>query len=299
MKAIQLLMAGIIDYAGLFPPAGLSMAEATANFDAYGRGPDAWALGRFVVPAARLDELAREAELRLARSAGIPAPWRVSALIGADLAGEVRCIDAFNARMASSELPARVDAIELKAQGMDEIVELGVALPQGLERYVEIPLAEDPTQLVAAIRRAGLRAKARTGGVTPEAFPAGAELVRFLASCIDAGVPFKATAGLHHAVRGDYRLTYAPDSPLGTMYGFLNVLLAAALLRSGASSADAVAALEETDSRALAFEEGGVAWRGRWISADELVTLRRDAAIAVGSCSFEEPLAELRALSLV
>jgi hypothetical protein len=293
-------MAGVIDYAGLFPPASLSMADAVANFDGYRRGPDAWALGRFVVSAGRLEELAGAAAPRLARSADAPTVWRVSAVVGAELAADVSRIDAFNTRMATtSGVPAMVDAVELKAQRIEEIVELGVALPAGMETYVEIPLADDPAPLVGAIRRAGLRAKARTGGVTAESFPAAAELVRFLAACIDAGVPFKATAGLHHAVRAEYRLTYAPESPTGTMYGFLNVFLAAALLRAGASSADAVAALEETDPRALAFEDGGVSWRSRWISADELATLRRDGLIAFGSCSFEEPLADLRALALV
>ena len=84
---------------------------------------------------------------------------------------------------------------------------------------------------LAVLSAAGARAKVRTGGVTEGAFPASHALARFIQSCADAGVPFKATAGLHHPLRGEYRLTYEPGSPHGMMFGFLNVFLAAAFAR--------------------------------------------------------------------
>ena len=99
-----------------------------------------------------------------------------------------------------------------------------------------------PAPLVAAIARRGGRAKMRTGGVTAEAFPTAAQVLRFLRACTEARVPFKATAGLHHPLRAEYRLTYAPDSPRGTMFGFLNVFLTAVLLRHGLSDKDALGA---------------------------------------------------------
>jgi hypothetical protein len=300
VSAIRTLMAGIIDYAGLFPPASLSLEQAVANFDAYRRGEDAWALRRFVVPATRLDALARALGARPA-GAGGGEPWRVSALLGANLSADVACVGAFNQRMSSTASgdTVLVDAVELKADSAEGIVRACGAIPSDLTSYVELPLTGDPAMLVGALANTEMRAKLRTGGVTAEAFPAAADLARMLAACIDAGIPFKATAGLHHPIRAEYRLTYDPDSPTGTMFGFLNVFLAAALLRAGASSADATRMLEETDASAIEADDTGVSWRGRRMSAAELRALRQDGAVSFGSCSFEEPLSDLRRLALL
>ena len=140
----------------------------------------------------------------------------------------------------------------------------------------------------------------RTGGVTPAAFPTTADLLRFLRAAVAAGVPFKATAGLHHPIRARYRLTYEPDSPSGTMYGFLNLFLAAAFLRQGMGDADATRLLEETDATSLEFDrEGGVTWRGHRLDADALVEAHARGLGSFGSCSFEEPLGDLASLHLI
>ena len=107
---------------------------------------------------------------------------------------------------------------------------------------------------LAAVRRLGGRAKVRTGGVTRDAFPTTSDLIRFLRRCVRAGLPFKATAGLHHPLRAEYRLTYAPDSPAGVMFGFLNLFLATAFLRAGMEETEAARLLEErspTPSRSM------------------------------------------------
>ena len=54
--ALRTLVAGVVDYAGLFPPAGLDMPAAVRHYAECRVGDDAWMLGRFVVQAARLDE---------------------------------------------------------------------------------------------------------------------------------------------------------------------------------------------------------------------------------------------------
>src|SRR5690606_31017963 len=134
--------------------------------------------------------------------------------------------------------------------------------------------------------------KVRTGGLTAEVFPASLGLLRFLAACAEADVPFKATAGLHHPVRGRYPLTYAPGSERGMMYGYLNVLLSAALLRTGAGPQDALMALEETDPAALRLDGDDLSWRGRNFGAEELWELRKRGMVSFGSCSFVEPVDE-------
>jgi hypothetical protein len=296
MTAIRTLLAHVVDYAGLFPPAALPMERAVANYAAYLDGDDRWMLGRFIVPVARLAELEAAAGALdvLPRLPGDA--WRLSALAGADLAADVRAIGEFNCRHAAEgTAAAAVDTIELKASTPAEILAAADRIPPWLQAFVEIPIDRDPSPLVDALAQAGLRAKVRAGGVVPEAFPAVADLARFLAECVRAGVPFKATAGLHHPLRAEHPLTYEPGCARGTMFGFVNVFLAAALLRAGAPAAEAAALLEERDPARFAITPAAIAWRDHRLDAGALAEART-LAIGVGSCSFDEPGGDLRAL---
>ncbi|HST07500.1 MAG TPA: hypothetical protein VLJ83_04975, partial [Gemmatimonadaceae bacterium] len=143
---------------------------------------------------------------------------------------------------------------------------------------------------------AGRSAKIRTGGVTPDAFPPPVAVVAFIEECLRARVPFKATAGLHHPLRGEYRLTYESGSPTWTMYGYLNVFLAAVLLHSGESREVALQVLEESDPASFVFSENFLTWRGRRLTSAQ-VRAAREFAISFGSCSFREPIDELAALT--
>jgi hypothetical protein len=284
---LRALLAGAIDYAGLFPPAGLAMAEAVANFAAYRQAPHAWALGRFVLPAGRLDEFAAAAGQR---DAG---PCRLSALMGADFASDLAKVDRFNqlhARLAT------VDTLELKAGAPESI---GEALRVAGGRYLvfhEIPQAGDPQPFLEALAQAGGRAKVRTGGVTPEAIPEPASLARFLRQCAAARVPFKATAGLHHPIRGPHRLTYEPAAPTAVMHGFVNVFLAAAFARAGWGADGLTALLGEQSPLAFSFEADGLSWHGHRMAAADLEATRAEFLSSFGSCSFEEPIGDLQTL---
>jgi hypothetical protein len=291
--ALRTLLAGSIDYAGLFPPAGLDMATSVRQYAAYRSGPDAWALGRFVVPVTRLAELEREAAL-LAPTA--PAdPWRLSALLGPDFAGEIHTLGEFNCRHAAAGAPAlSADVVEARAETVESVDRLLAAVPRWAQAYVEIPLDQNPAPLVAAIARRGGRAKVRTGGVTLDAFPSAEAVARFLRACSEAGVAFKATAGLHHSLRAEYRLTYADDSPRGPMFGFLNVFLAAAYLHHGLGDADVVRLLEERSPEAIRFSADAVEWRGHRLDLGAIAAARAAGIVAFGSCSFTEPVGELR-----
>jgi hypothetical protein len=300
--AVRALLSAAIDYAGLFPPAQLDMAGAVSEYASYLDSDDAWALGRFVLPASRLDELA---EVALEHSSdhrllGTPA-WRLSAVFGADIAAEMQRVDAFNVAYAADGdgWRASVDAVELRASSLAAVADAMSVVPRNLERFVEIPIANDPTALVRAVGEHQAYAKVRTGGTTVDAFPSSTDLARFLSVCVALRVPFKATAGLHHPLRGDYPLTYAPDSAVGRMYGFLNVILATALLASGIDQADVVRVLEEQDPAAIRFDETGVSWRGHRVAAERLRRSRDLLMQSFGSCSFREPLDDLSALGLL
>ena len=287
-RTLRALLAGLIDYAGLFPPAGLPLAEVARHYDAYRRSPDAWALGHLVVPAARLEELSD-----LVAASGV-APLLVSALIGDDLAGDGSRIQA-----AATRGHVIVDAVEARASTATAVDNVMREFGEGHAVYVEIPVADDPWQLVKAIAQSGGRAKIRSGGVVPEAFPTAAQCARFILRCAELGVSFKATAGLHHPLRGNYSISYAADAPRTTMFGFVHLFVAAAFARTGVPQAMIEDVLEERDPGALEFTDDGLAWRGHSLSRADVVAARTSFALAFGSCSFREPIDELTRLGLL
>lgn len=217
-EAIAELLRGIIDYAGLFPPAALDLPHALRNYTAYRGGPYAWMLGRFVIPASLIAD-------------------------------------------APAHLPLSVVAPDTKREHAGEI------------DYIEIPITTDPANLPA-------RAKIRTGGLKPESYPTAEALAGFLHRAAAARVPFKATAGLHHPL---------PDPP---MHGFVNLFLAAALLWHGGSESDALATLRERDFHF----DGEARWSAGRLTVPQIREARRDFAISFGSCSFEEPIEDLKQL---
>lgn len=292
----RILLEEIVDYAGLFPPASLTMPAAVAEFARQREGPTSWMLGRFVVPLTRLMEWETAAEPVLA-TIGDGEPWRLSVLGEAHMSAPIsRRIRDFNSRFLGR---AYIDSAELTAAGPDEVAYAGTLGEDGVATYVEVPVVDDPLQWVEALVRAGARGKVRTGGVTAGVFPSTKQVARFIRRCIEKRVGFKATAGLHHPLRGEYRLTYDERAERATMYGFLNVFLAAALARSGASDADVVAMLEERDATLIVFGDETIEWRGRTIDIATLRQTRSRVAISFGSCSFQEPVDELAALQLL
>jgi hypothetical protein len=295
-SALTALLARVVDYAGLFPPARLSMAEAVRAYAEYRQAPEAWMLGRFVVPAARLEAFDEAGRDLLPTSAS--ASWALSAIVSADVELDTGSVHRFNDYHRDVRHGAvHVDTIELKAATPVEI-EAADAYVDAFDAFFEIPVADDPDPLVAAIADIGAKAKIRTGGLTPDAIPGARHVVRFIRRCLTHGVAFKATAGLHHPLRAEYPLTYEPEAPRGVTYGFLNVFLAAALMRQGADDGLALAMLEERDPAAIEVGDRSVSWRGHAMDVDELRAARHDA-VAFGSCSFGEPVDDLRALGLL
>lgn len=278
------LMAGLVDYAGLFPPAALGMLEAVRRYRGYLMSEDRWALGRFVVPAARLAEFSSVFE-EVCCGEREPA-WSLSVLASAD---SLKTIEGL-ARGAVS-----IEALEVKAGSVTEaervLNELGSALPV----YVEFAPGR-AAAILPLLGRKGARAKMRTGGIAANAFPPCEAVADFLLACARARVAFKATAGLHHAIRGEYKLTYEAESARATMHGFANVFLAAALAWRGAGKQAIVGTLQAAEFQ---FGEENVRWPGFELGTGEITAARREFAMSYGSCSFEDPLAETRALGWI
>lgn len=299
MRSARILLEHIIDYAGLFPPAQLDMISSVKNFAVYRREETAWMLGRFILPTSRFDEFEEVAGVLLPH-APVNSAWLLSALGGDDLESDLAKIRIFNQRHAHAHPhgAALIDTLELKASDPATIARLAEIDLDRLLVYVELPIDNDPSELIAALSRVGARAKVRTGGIRHELFPSSTDLLQFIQTCIKAKVPFKATAGLHHPICATYPLTYEPNSPTGLMYGFLNVFLCAALLYSGAPAEQARKLLEETATDAFRFDDAGVTWRDQQLSNDTLARVRQGCAVSFGSCSFHEPIDDLKAIGV-
>jgi hypothetical protein len=251
-------------------------------------------LGRFVVPIARLDEFV---DARAALGVGAQPEWRLTTLAGADIEQDLARACDFNAALAGR---ASIDSIEAKLATPEAIGAAAAASAhEPFSLFAEIPLEPDPAPLVAAIKAAGINAKIRTGGVTADAIPAPESVVRVLRRCVTAGVRFKATAGLHHPLRAEYRLTYDTGAPVGVMYGYLNVFLAAAFMHEGMGDADALRLLDERSANAIVVASGAIGWEDFRIPAAQIRRIRSDLAVSFGSCSFREPVDELRATAIL
>lgn len=301
-ESVVALLRNLIDYAGLFPPASLGMSAAVANYQRYSRSEFSWVLGRFILPATRLTEFQEAAgQLR-----GLPTEnarcWDLSALLGPDVPADFARVREFNSRREAATSP-KIESVEVKVTSAAEIERFSKIICRDMETYFEIPWAlttpENMRECVRAVAVCGHRAKIRTGGETADKFPPAETTVEFMEACATAGVAFKATAGLHHPVRSRQRLTYQPDSPSAVMHGFLNVFLAAAFVRADIDSPFAVELLNEQSPGAFEFDLDGMSWRSHRLSTGQIAEVRHNFSIAFGSCSFTEPIEDLRSLHLL
>jgi hypothetical protein len=317
--SLRALLAGVVDYAGLFPPARLPLDQAVRNYLRYRREPESWMLGRFVLPAARLGELEPfDQELSCAGT-----PFPIAALgRGGNTADEFRTgFDADLRDIACSlERPGprlEVGVLETRLPpdvasrpttlggllgGAAYVIDYTV-LPQ-LAVYYETAPGPAWGAVVAAVarhnpaggpRRAasyrGAGLKLRCGGLEAAAFPPPEQVAFALRACLAARVPLKFTAGLHHPVR-----RFDPGVQ-AYMHGFLNVFGAGVLGHAhGLKEEDLRAILEDEDATHFACDEAGFRWRDLRATPEQVAAARREAVVSFGSCSFDEPRDDLNAL---
>jgi hypothetical protein len=274
VRSVDALLRESVDYAGMFPPAGLSIGDAMTMYKRYRASADGWLVGMFVVSAERLADLD-------------PAVGPVSVVLNTPSAAAVE-------HVLSSNADIQIAALEFRPVAPGQVAEICAAVPDDIQAYFEIPPDHDLERRLDEVATYGGLAKIRTGGLTPDAFPHASAIFRFLHACRHRGLAAKATAGLHHAVSGCYPLTYEAASPSAPMYGFLNVCAAAALVNMDATEDDVLRALSESSSGAYQFDDEWMEWRGRRFSTNDLRTMRQALFRSFGSCSLREPIDELR-----
>lgn len=273
------LLQGLVDYAGLFPPAQLDLPEVVSRYREALKGPGASLLGRLVCPAGRLEDLLG---LLSAEDA-----WNVSAL--ASEPAQLEWIEAFHRQAPRS---VRVDSLEVVFGDAEQAARWSEGWNYHL--YLEVaPSQFDQAASWCSSQGPRCALKLRTGGLRPEAFPSTDEVAHFLECLSRHRVAAKFTAGLHHVVAGEYPLCYTPDSPRHRMFGFLPLFAAGAFQWWQRLCPRELRELLELDRLELTADADGLHWRGHRLSLEELQEARLWLR-SFGSCSFEEPLEELQ-----
>ncbi len=251
----MMLYTALVDDAGLFPPTSLHMDEALArNRRDLERGNPVLT-HRFLCPASRIDRL-RAKDYR---------PRRIGLIVDTP---ELPPFD---------DLP--VDIVEMPLPDGETVEALAqrLRLPDGVRLFAEVP----PRRIGMDVPD-GAGLKVRCGGLTADAFPAAEQLGMFIRSCVERDVPFKATAGLHHAVRHF-------DPSLGVdRHGFLNLLLAVC---EAAEGRDPAPVLRSTDVGHLVRLAHAV--------SEETAKRARRLLVSYGSCNTSTPAEDLQALGLI
>lgn len=269
------LLRGIVDDAALFPPGSAAMPDALAAHPHHKRAAYAELVGRFLCPASRVGELIEVLHEEHTLALGLIGDTGVAGLPAA-------------LALAEGDHRLAVEAVEIRPDGdtdLTEAVEDVLAALPPLPAFVELPRTPGWTGGLDAVAAAGRGAKLRTGGLSATAFPTADELATFVLACVERDVPFKCTAGLHHAV-------HHRDAETGFVHhGFLNLLLATHAAVQGADRTGVAALLDEEDTAVLraAYDQIG----------DHDARRTRGAFVGFGSCSVLEPVADLDALGLL
>ena len=300
--SLRALLNQAIDYAGMFPPCALALEPALRNQASYVRSSEVWMLNGFVLPVGQFD-----AATKFASKFDSSHPLRVAALgpkttsvesfrdalenAGAAIRSYSRSdVNLISVSHLEMFLPDDVDSVSLKVASavVGELPVFWEAPPERAEQTIALIAGYNSDKDMAKFGY-----KLRTGGVTADAFPTSAQIARALVTAATYQLPIKFTAGLHHPIQ-QFR-----DEVKTKMHGFLNVLGAAVLAAEHQWEADqTVMMLEDEDPRSFSFTNDFFMWRD-WKIDIERLQYRRKFVRSFGSCSFDEPRDDLRALGFL
>jgi len=337
LTSLKSLLASIVDYAGLFPPARLSLPEAVTIYDRTQASPHAWMLDRFVIPASRLPELSQILSTsstavftsvsyggtggtapyvgvspphplphssgnrckRISERVNASKPWSLSVILSKNWATELEQLHQICETASRQSRQINIRALEVAPLPLSEIQQICLNLPAEVEVFFEIPFDRDLEPYLNVLQQTKTAAKLRTGGVTQDAFPDSTQLSQRIFSLAAAQIPFKATAGLHHVLRGDYPLTDEPGSASTTMPGFLNLAILTAFAHQQRITLDeARDMLEERSIAPFQFTDTTIRWRDYSLSVSEIEQARQHFR-SFGSCSVQEPIDDLHHLGFL
>lgn len=270
------VFAGLVDDAAVFPPGNAPLPEAIEGHRAHRVAWYSELVGPLLVPASSLGDLATLLDHGERLTIGV--------------IGDTG-LDGLKAAQPTDVIEIRQVEVAVAKRGEDPLPGLRTMLTQLADRpgvlgYAEVPLTWGLLSALDALAeaRAGgapIAPKFRTGGLASELFPTPVELAAVVCACRDRRLPFKLTAGLHHAIR------YTDQETGFVHHGFLNVLAASVVAADGGEVHDVAELLGATDAVPLIE------------TARRKLTQDRPLWIGFGTCSIAEPLADLEQLGLL
>ncbi len=294
--AISHFMTELIDYAGLFPPAALSLTEAITNYHSYIHESDSWMLGPFVIPASRLGELKPFKD-----QFNEQYPLRLSVILSRlrDIEKDLKDIQFFLETYLTAgtieaievPLPPKVDSaflekLENKISDYQIFFELQGSNKQLLSTLDSIQVLNQKSSRYFGV-------KLRMGGVTTNLFPSSEQVAFIIHECWQRDLPLKFTAGMHHPIR-QYR-----EEVRAFMHGFVNVFTASIMAYCRSANKEIVQTiLQDEDSTNFSFTADTLSWRNLVVSSSEIYNARCFFVTSYGSCSFDEPRKELGELAI-
>jgi hypothetical protein len=324
-NSLKLFLTNLIDYAGLFPPASLSLDDTYKNYVRYINESDEWILSKLICPAKQLNTLGELINYSSnQKTFSISVLGRSGSNADEFIKGtnEDLLLVIYFLKETSNKFPA--DAFEVRlpedlilennADSFYEILNSVSAifkenLNLSVKKFFELPLKSDWVSSVnnfaAALRKHNeffgqessfLKSgfKLRTGGVEASAFPSCEQIAYVIKTCYENQVPLKFTAGLHHPVR------HYNESVKTKMHGFLNVFGAGVLLYGNdLTEEDLINILSDENAENFKFDDSNFRWKEFKSPVKVIEKARKNFVISYGSCSFDEPREDLAALKLL
>jgi hypothetical protein len=279
----------LVDDAAVFPPGEAPLPDAVAAYRERRDEPWAALVGPLVVSDIALTELAELTEPD-ADVAALPVSVVCSGGAGslgpaAHWAAQIPEVELQALELALRDLDDLAGSARRVVRAAEAVAISGVEAPV----YVEVPSLPPDGQpgpgwldALDEVAAADLRLKFRTGGLEEHLFPSPASLAGCIDAALDRELPFKCTAGLHHAVR--HR-----DATTGIEHhGFLNVLLTTRASLDGGEAAEVLAQTDPATLVSLAEEHG----------TDVLARARR-WFVSFGCCGVDDPYHDLLDLGLL
>jgi hypothetical protein len=311
LPSVRALLFGIIDYAGMFPPANLSLEQSIRNYARYRTEPESWMLGRFICPAAQVSKLwpgvrtlfPAESEIPISvLTSGANTTAEIRAALATDVQAAGAIVDSFELNLPAEYFAAFAGETVPQAVSVSDLT-TGLFLPEddSPRIYFEIPRGSQWSTALkgvvdvlsrASSQRRGI--KLRCGGATAAAVPSCEDVAIAIALCRDASIPLKFTAGLHHPIR------HYDAAQNASLHGFLNVFGAGVLAFANTLKAEQVALiLKDEDAGNFVFDSDGFCWKEWRASVEQIPAARQHLVRSFGSCSFDEPREDLRAMGLL
>jgi len=290
--------AALVDYAGVFPPASLTVPDAVTGYRDARSSDASWVAGRFLIRATQLADLGAVAMTTMASGED---PWEISVVFDTEASASAAMAQEFDREMdpAMTVSAAEAPITDASEGGIRELYTTMSSINATVVPFLEVSRSEDVAAQISHIRDVAAAdhrtagTKLRCGGVTADLFPTPARVARFISSAVELGVPFKATAGLHQPYRHF-------DEALGVYrHGFVNILMATTAAADGADSATVEAIVAESDAEGFSMSAAFGRWRDLSFPGSAIRRTRLSQFVAYGSCDFNEPIDALTDLGML